>query len=342
MVQEIISFLAGKKSSSFYDMESSTENSSLCLDIIKPGRKIALDTNLDSFTSSIGSGSRGELVVETVSDGVFIIDDVLDENECKLLCEALDMNSSLSFWSPLGRSNDGARMFRNADTLEVNSKDIANRIWERLESCDLKSFLKINVSEEADDINWERELLGQWLPSSLNHDLLFAKYPSYGAFAPHTDGRAIHSFNVRSFYSVILFLNSIPLQSGGGTRFYTSDAAQQLSKCTNAEGKEYWTSDPSLTTAEVEAVAGRMLIFHQALVHEGVPPIAPHEKYIIRSDVMLERNPRVCDSEQDVAAYKLFQQAEDLAEEGKVDESIPLFKKAFKLSPEMARIMGQA
>lgn len=92
----------------------------------------------------------------------------------------------------------------------------------------------------------------------------------------------------------------------------------------------------------MDPVAGRLLIFHQSLVHEGVPPKSPHLKYIIRSDVMLTRTPAICDSEADREAYRIFKQAEDLAEQGRVDEAVPLFKRALKLSPEMARIMGQA
>ena len=184
-------------------------------------------------------------------------------------------------------------------------------------------------------------LVRTWIPSNSNNDLLW-NYPSGGAFSPHTDGRAIHSFNTRSFYSVIVFLNTISKGCGGGTRFYSSDAVNKLSSSTNADGKVHWSSDPALAIAEVDAVAGRLLIFHQAMVHEGVPPVSPYRKYIIRSDVMLSRTPAICDGEQDRQAYRIFKQAEDLAEEGKVDEAVPLFKRALRLSPEMARIMGQA
>ena len=49
-------------------------------------------------------------------------------------------------------------------------------------------------------------------------------------------------------------------------------------------------------------------MFEQSLVHEGVPPAQPHIKYIIRSDVMFQRDPAICDSPQDVAAYALLKQ----------------------------------
>jgi hypothetical protein len=171
--------------------------------------------------------------------------------------------------------------------------------------------------------------------------MLLAKYPSRGSFAPHTDGRTIHDFNTRSFFSVIVFLNDIPEGQGGGTRFYQSDAVNNLVRV-SLEGDSMWSADSSLVTAEVHAVKGRMLIFHQSLVHEGVPPLVPFEKYIIRSDLMLRRDQPVCDSEQDKAAYALFRQAEDLADAGDVQQSVVLFKRALRLSPAMAAIMGQA
>jgi hypothetical protein len=102
---------------------------------------------------------------------------------------------------------------------------------------------------------------------------------------------------------------------------------------------------PTLCSPQVASLAGRFLYFHQKLVHEGVPvldPACPHCKYIIRSDVMFRREPALCDSDRDRQAYTLFREAEALAEDGAVSESIQLFSRALKLSPEMARIMGQA
>ena len=129
------------------------------------------------------------------------------------------------------------------------------------------------------------------------------------------------------------------MSSGGGTRFYTDDTVNSLI----CDGN-HWTAAAEKMVAEVESVAGRFLLFHQSLVHEGVPtdPNTSFCKYIIRSDIMFRRSPELCDGERDRAAFVLFQQAEDLAEAGDVAESIKLFQRAFKLSPEMARMMGHA
>lgn len=316
------------------------------LGVVMPGRKCALkDNHAEEFLCCLhpagNSTQPAELRINSMMDGVYFMDGVLSQEECSKLCKVVDASDSLNFWSPHGRENEQIRMYRDADTIEVLSSTLAERIWTRIFSL-VNDSLSLIVADDESDANWERELVGPWFPAALNHDLLFAKYPSGGAFAPHTDGRAVHDFNTRSFYSVIVFLNTIPKGRGGGTQFYVNDAVNQLKTSVNSDGKTHWSTDASLATAEVDAVAGRLLIFHQALVHEGVPPQAPHFKYIIRSDVMSVRRPGVCCSAADQEAYRVFKQAEDLAEAGQVDEAMPLFRRACKMSPEMARIMGQA
>ena len=270
--------------------------------------------------------------------GVYFIDNVLTADECLQLCIACNESKELKFWSSTGRLDEAARAFRDADTVEVQSEVLASEIWSRIQHClPVQQITVLGDNNEDVDDN-ERELVGKWEAAAMNHDFLFAKYPVGGAFAPHTDGRAIHTFNIRSFFSVIIFLNNIPPGGGGGTRFYTTSAVQNLRRM---EGSTRWTSDPTLAIGEINAVAGRLLIFHQSLVHEGVPTTAPHTKHIIRSDIMYERRPAICDSETDREAYRIFKIAEDIAERGTADEAIPLFKKALKMSPEMATMMGQ-
>lgn len=55
---------------------------------------------------------------------------------------------------------------------------------------------------------------------------------------------------------------------------------------------------------------------------------------------MYKRIPPILDSEKDKEAYKVFRLAEDLADSGEVDQSIVLFRRAFKMSPELAAMMG--
>lgn len=230
-------------------------------------------------------------------------------------------------------------MFRDADTVEVHCPRLASAIWERVKH--LVPFRDVVIAPEDDGSEeWERELVGTWSPSGLNSDFLFAAYPTNGSFAPHTDGRAIHDFNNRSFYSVVIYLNDIPLKCGGGTKFYERGVTKELfvHPTTGA-----WTAHETFALDEVDPIHGRMLIFNQKLVHEGVPVIEGNVKHIIRSDIMYERTPKVFDSVVDQKAYELFKKAELLGENPEnVDESIVMFKRALKMSPSLASFMGHA
>jgi hypothetical protein len=291
---------------------------------------------------------------------IYYLDNVLTITECDKLCRAIDHHDQLSFWNTdaLGRANEEARNFRNADTIEMHSPFFAEVLWNRIkhvfndtsnddihnddDKIDDKYNIIISDSNE-NNINYERELIGTWKPTGINHDLLFAKYPCNGSFAPHTDGHVIENFNYRSFYSIILFLNTIPsLSYGGSTRFYNDNAIKNLKLIKINNDIQQWTCDNKYITHEIEAKAGRMLIFHQSLVHEGVLTVPPYNKYIIRTDIMYQRYPSLCNSVIDQNAYTLFKHAEDLAENGDVVNSILLFRKAFKMSPTMAAIMGHS
>ena len=179
-----------------------------------------------------------------------------------------------------------------------------------------------------------RELPGDWMPVN-NHDLLWVKYPGGGAFA-HILTWAIHDFNRRSFYSAMLFLNDIPEEKVVAPILQARAiaCAATLMAATDGLPDEY-------KTYEVSPRAGRLLVFDQRLVHEGVPPLSPHTKHIIRSDIMYQRVQPVCDSPDDTEAYTMFRKAEMLAEMGEVDQSVVLFRRALKRSPALARFMGQ-
>lgn len=312
---------------------------------IKPARKEALDLlRATVFEDCMQVDFNTEKLSNNTCrlENANYIDGVLTPEECLALCATCDSCKDLKFWSSAGRGDDEARSFRDADTVEVKSRILSDTIWERM-----KKFIgnpRISIPDEEDDVNWERELVGNWEASSLNFDLLFAKYPSEGAFAPHTDGRAVHNFNTRSFSTVIIFLNDIPTDNGGGTRFYKSAATKSLqlqSSNIDKKSSNRWIAEESFALDTVSAVAGRMLIFDQSLVHEGVPPASPFTKYIIRSDIMYTRSPAICNQPRDLEAYAIFREAEDLAESGMVAEAILLFRKSFKTSPDLSRIMGQ-
>lgn len=322
------------------------------LSSVKPRSKTALTgTDIEPLSTIFKTYVEPGNVV-TVIPGTYYIDGVLTADECAGLCRFVDQSSHLSFWSEKGRDDVEAKSFRNADTIEFDSEDIAEIIWNRIKDRVLlvAGLAEIVILDEefnefgerqAADSRWQVDICGTWQPIGFNNDMLLAKYPSNGSFAPHTDGSTVHNFNKRSFFSVVIFLNTIPPSSGGGTKFYTHEACHHLFVDPESPGQQ-WTAPSSDLLAEVLPVQGRVLIFDQQFVHEGVPPRSPFMKYIIRSDIMYTRYPAICTDENDVEAFKIYRMAEVLSEEGHTEEAIRLFKKAFRLSPAFARIMKQA
>jgi hypothetical protein len=300
---------------------------------IKPDytKKVVKGTEADSILRTVilslfeSSEARGKVI--TFPGMIRYVDCALSEKTCCLLRELIDASPMLSFWKGGIEKDQKALDFRNADTLEMNSMTFGNSLHKSLNS--YYSDIEIYISEEDNF-----ELAGTWHPITTNSDILFAKYPPGGHFAPHTDGNSILDFNTRSMFSIIIFLNSIPLEKGGGTRFYQEDAVHHLERDT----KGRWTCNKeTYCTREIEAVQGRMLLFHQSQVHEGIPCLDGYEKYILRSDVMFQRKLAICDSENDRQAYALYREGELLAEtHGAVDESIKKMRKALKMSKNLA------
>lgn len=316
---------------------------SLTIKVMKPGIKQALvGIQADNFVKDLFSSVDSDSTISIqLRDGVQYIDKVFTVEESDLLCSNIDQCPNRTFWNASGRDNEAARQYRDADTIEIHCESFVDVIWNRIKSAVFLPNIVIGLTEYDSmgikDHKWERELPGTWVPIGLNYDCLLARYPSGGHFAPHTDGNAIHDLNHRSFQSVIIYLNDIPMEMGGGTRFYHSDVLKKLKQTSD----NIWsTDDPSYILLEVQAKCGRILIFDQNLTHEGIPVKYPYKKYIIRSDIIYERQPPIFTSEIDKLAYKLFKQAEELSEQGQIDESIILFKKAIKMSPEQAHWMG--
>ena len=295
-----------------------------------------------SFTESL-EGMLEDINSLRIGD-VGYIDGILSKEECQSLCDCVDGSPDLSFWSSAGRGDVDARLFRDADTIEMVSEGIAAKLWFRVGEVLRHKEVLIGETEHGDsglsDRRFQRGLQGTWIADGINSNLLLAKYPSNGAFSPHTDGSAVESFNRRSFYSIIIFLNSIPEEEGGGTRFYRDDVLSQLER--GGVGSSGWTGASTHLLGTVEAKEGRLLVFDQSIVHEGVAPHAPYCKYIMRTDIMFSRQHAECDSCKDREAYALFMQAEHLAEAGDTDGSIRLFQHALRLSRPLGQMLGHA
>ncbi|CAE8604255.1 unnamed protein product, partial [Polarella glacialis] len=251
----------------------------------------------------------------------FVLDGVLTPEECSLLVEQAE--GYWSFWE-----TDPARpraSFRNAHTVEVTHEELAERIWRRV-----GKLVQPSVHLAEGDPRLEVDIEGDWVPYAMNPNMLLSRYLEGGHFSPHTDGTTVVDFNRRTFYSCVIFLNSSPW--GGHTRIY-ADAQMQQELRKDELGR--LTGDPDLVLATVAPQPGRMLVFYHRLMHEGVPA---SEKYIIRTDVLYRRTPERCTAPEDVEAFRMYEEAQLLAETGQCDAAANLFRRAFKLSAALKEV----
>lgn len=264
----------------------------------------------------------------------FVVDGILEPEECESLIELCERTGSFSFWSQ--DDTVSARSFRNADTIEMTNATLAHQIWLRLEPF-VRSRGLLSLTVTPDTPRFERDIGGIWDAYSTNSSILFSKYSSGGHFAPHTDGYSVVDLNQRSMFSIILYLNDCgPGPGDGGTRFFKDEARGNLSK--DHEGR--FTADPAHEVCTVQAVRGRCLVFYHNHLHEGTPPVTGSSKYILRSDLMYQRRDAFTAPE-DLEAFRLYSRAVDLAGiSGREKEALPLFQRAFKMSLALAKLYG--
>jgi len=109
----------------------------------------------------------------------------------------------------------------------------------------------------------------------MNNRLRICKYGPNGVFQRHYDSHVyIADQNIRSHYTVMVYLNDIGSEDGGATRFFKED--------------DLHNKDPPLLT--IQPKIGQVLIFNHKMLHDGEKTLV--EKYIMRSDLMFFKTPR--------------------------------------------------
>ncbi|KAJ8603863.1 hypothetical protein CTAYLR_000330 [Chrysophaeum taylorii] len=280
------------------------------------------------ISPSVETEGRASISIDGGLDlPTMVVDGVLGLDECARLVDALRKSPEASFWA--GERTEDTVAFRDADTLEFSSPLFAAEVWRRLEP-----HLSLRSEYVLEDDALFDDPPASWVPVGLNDDLLFASYSKTTAgFAPHTDGATRRGPNVRSFLSVIVYLNE---PGDGETRFYDGAALRYLERSGNR-----WTAPDDFARGDVSPKPGRVLVFDQRLAHEGRPPrTAETPKHIIRTDVMFERRPRVFDAPIDREAYAAYDAAVDAAGANRHDDARRLFEHCRRLSPALAAACG--
>eukprot|EP00924_Labyrinthula_sp_SR-Ha-C_P013724 augustus_masked-scaffold_5-processed-gene-11.32-mRNA-1 protein AED:0.13 eAED:0.14 QI:0/0/0/1/1/1/3/0/676 len=307
------------------------ENSKIEFEAITPVRKSTYPENKLQICENFHKKTQDPKFAPIKDLDAFYIDNLLSAKECEFLVTQAE-ELGFTFWHE-DRSN---KTFRNAETVEIQHKLLSSIIWQRLKPF-LEHFttLSLNISEEETPDRFQRDIKGKWNAKGTNEHILFAKYDEGGYFSPHTDGYDIVSFDKRSMYSIVLFLNET--EKGGGTRFYNENQKDNLIvEDGRVKGKKEFID------FEVESKVGRCVVFFHNIMHEGIE-IEKGVKYIIRSDIMYEREEKLLKNEKDLEAYNHYSRALELADgtdASEVNDAMLLFRKAFKMSPLLAEIYG--
>jgi hypothetical protein len=277
-----------------------------------------------NFSESPCNASKVSLPDFGTCKDSFYIDELLSEEETQHLIDCVE-NAGLEFWNP---NSDETDVFRRAYTLEVKHQKLADLLWSRV-----KDLVIPSVSIVEDDERHEMDNEGKWDACGMNPNMLFSRYLNGGHFAPHTDGTTVVDLNQRSLFTCVIYLNNC--EEGGHTRIYSNEQIS-LPMVIDSEGRQ--TGQKDMILHEVGPVRGRMLVFYHTQMHEGVPASC---KYIIRTDVMYQRNPAICTEPEDKVAFELYMRAQRLAEDGKNGEALALFKQAFKMSRNLNDLYKQ-
>lgn len=144
-----------------------------------------------------------------------------------------------------------------------------------------------------------------WCKEEININWRLVKCELNSQLSMHYDGVYVKSVDNKSIYTVMLYLEN----SDGDLKFHN---------------------------IQIKPKKGRLVIFNQELLHEGLIN-KNHVKYFIRSEIMYTRlNP--IESDNDKVAINLYNQAREIFKEDK-EKAIELETDAFLLSPLLERLI---
>ncbi len=143
-----------------------------------------------------------------------------------------------------------------------------------------------------------------WNFSEINPNWRLVKCNLGSKLTKHFDGVYVKSVDYKSIYTVMVYLND----SDGDIKF---------------------------DNLQVQPKLGRVVIFNQKLLHEGLENTSGF-KYFIRSELMYQREKSI-EKPADARAMELYTQASVLSKEGRREEAEILESQAFELSPLLER-----
>lgn len=160
--------------------------------------------------------------------------------------------------------------------------------------------------------------VGEWEIDSVEKNIQLYRYRPGGVFSKHRDGPTHHSPDLRSFFTVLVYLNDG--YEGGHTTVYTDNLSDNY---------------------QVPHGAGNCFVMLQRTLHEGAQ-VTAGIKYALRCDVLYRRTTQSVTAENTVRhldrgeqAKRWFQLASGMELSGCVNESVPYYQRANRLDPDL-------
>merc|ERR1712039_737776 len=262
-----------------------------------------------------------------------LLRNVLAPGECDFLIEQMKKTVV-----PVGYRHD----YRRNDRCVFESSELAEILWQRVQP--FAKNLVVHVDEDPakqhlltehpgdcpKDLRVGYGYKGNWHPIGLNECLRFCRYNPGGFFRKHCDASFRRLEDEISLFTCMFYLNGDI--AGGSTRFLQVDP--ELSR-----ENEFKLATDSEVLASVAPEPGLCILFFQpGLMHEG-KDLHDGIKYILRTDMMCRRAPGTKPelSPQKVEARSLVQQAVLAEERAECELAAKLYRRAFKLDPELER-----
>jgi len=170
---------------------------------------------------------------------------------------------------------------------------------------------------------------GTWEPVGVHPNWRISKYLPGGHFGPHYAGPYVLSTEERSLQTIIIYLNGD--FDGGNTNFLNDE--QSLDPV-NSDATGPFCADKENIIGCVVPETGMGIVFNHYMLHEG-EPLRTDVKYIMRSDVMYRRtsSPEMDPNEKN--GVNLYIEGQKLEVDKKFEESINLYRRAFRLWPPL-------
>jgi hypothetical protein len=257
----------------------------------------------------------------------YVVDNLFTQHECIEMVKILTSTSTHHLLEPANRRTT----YRNALRIEFIQEFLAQVIFVRLMSSIPELNGEISDAKLRHVSNITLDLDGIWKPTGMNPLIRIVEYPAGGHFSPHYDGCHIENSECRSFLTVNAYLTDD--FSHGETQFLTESI--QLGTTTTTTT----TSSPLLSQAiavSVKPKKGRAIVFSHHMLHQAAPSGEGNEnKWILRTDIMYQRQTPPNRPSHIAKAYSLLEEAVEAEANQKFDEATRLYRMAYKLYPEL-------